>query len=133
MKYISIALLTSILSTPVFSKDVLNYVCPIDKDVRVELSLVAKESPSIGLFFQKSKYGLCIFENTPMTTLSNPRTQTQDAVWVLKLKKCDYYFDKHKSKLEVLDEVTFKESKAGHGNFLIIGKGLQPVICAAKK
>lgn len=130
MKYI---FLTLFISSPLFAKDINTYKCAIDKELSVELSLLDKSTPSVSLFNKKSKFATCQYENTPLSKMSDPRAQVQVSQWHLKLKKCDYYFDKDKDKIPVLDVAMFKESHERREYNLLIVSGKQPIKCLPKK
>ncbi|MBC7712857.1 MAG: hypothetical protein H7177_05935 [Rhizobacter sp.] len=129
MKYI---LLTLIISSPAFSKEVFNYTCPVDKNLRVEISILDSNSPTIDLFNKKSKFATCVYENTPESHKADPRAMIQDAIWQLKLKNCNYYFEKEKDKIHVDKTVSFKQAKKGP-SYLAVIENAQPLTCAPKK
>lgn len=130
MKYTLIFLLSSL---PLHAKDVHNYTCAVDKESKVELSLLDKKTPSVSLFYKNSKFATCQYENTPLSRMGDSRAQINESQWHLKLKKCDYYFEKNKDKIPVLEMAMFKESHERHGNYFLIVAGKQPINCLPKK
>lgn len=117
---------------PAFSKEVLNYTCPIDKNLKTEISLLDKNAPTIDLFYKKSKFATCLYENTPESHAADPRALIQDAIWQLKLKSCNYYFEKDRDKIHVDKSISFKQSQKGP-SYLAVVENAQPLTCTPKK
>lgn len=134
MRSLPLIFLFSLIPFTAYSKEVLEYTCPIDKNLKVELSLLDKSMPTVSLYSKKSKFASCQYESTPQSTTSNPRAQIEESQWHLKLKKCDIYFEKEKDKIKVVDKAMFKESKdPKRGNFFFIVEGQQPLKCLPRK
>lgn len=130
MKYLLFSL---IFSSQLYSKEVFVYSCEINKELKTEISLLDKNTPSVDLFYNQSKFANCLFENTPLSHPANPRAQIQEAIWQLKLKSCSYYFEKHRDKIKVDKDVTFKQSSNSRPSYLAIVENQQPVLCVPKK
>lgn len=130
MKYI---FLTLLFSSPLFAKEITEYKCGLDKELSVDLSLLDKNTPSVSFFSKKSKIATCQYENTPLSKMSDPRAIVQVSQWHLKLKKCDYYLEKHKEKMLPLELAMFKESHERREYDFLIVQGHQPLKCRPKK
>lgn len=130
MKYL---LLTLLFSSNAFCKDIYTYTCEINKDLKVEISLLDQTMPTIDLLYKNSKYAKCLYNNTPMSQMGNPRAHVQDSVWVLELKECTYYFEAHKNKIEINPTVTFSQGYKNNASFITVVKNHQPYTCIGKK
>lgn len=128
-----ILLLSLLVSFSAQAKDEHNFSCNVDKESKVELSLLDKSTPSVSLFHKKSKFATCQYENTPLTQMGNPRAQANETLWHLKLKKCDYYFEDKKEKIPVVEAAMFKQSHEKRDHYFLIVKGRQPLKCKAVK
>lgn len=130
MKYL---MLTLLFSSNAFSKDIINYNCDVDKNLKIEISLLDKNSPMLNLFYNNSKFAECSYESTAETRPVDPKAHIQVAEWHLRLKKCSYIFDKYKSKIDLMSEVTFKQYSGATPSYLMAITGIQPILCRALK
>lgn len=130
MKYLILIL---IFSKAALSKEIYNYTCAIDKDSKVELSLLDQNMPTIDLVYKNSKFAKCLYQNTPMSQRGNPRAQVQNSIWVLELKECTYYFEAHKNKIDIAPSVTFNQGYKNSANYITVVKNHQPYTCVEKK
>jgi hypothetical protein len=129
MKYIIIALA---FITSAQAKDAINYSCKVNSSIHIELSLIDKNMPSVGLFYKKNKFAQCFYETTPDSSVKNSRAQVQQSIWSLALKKCDYYSDKH-PEIVVMNDVTFKQAAGKSGSYFRVLKDTQPLFCLPLK
>lgn len=130
MKY---TILTLLFSYNLYAKDVFQYVCPIEKNLYVEISLLDQNAPNIDLFYKKSKFANCVYENTLRSRPANPRAQIQDAIWRLQLKACTTYLEAHKDKIKVAREANFKQATGKVPSYLDVVENHQPLTCYPKK
>ena len=129
MKYLIFIFL---FSHSVYAKDFTDYVCTVDSDVSVELSLLDKKNPSVSLLSKKSKFGLCFFKTLPIGIPQNQKSVSAETVWKLELKNCDYYSDKLKTKLNLLNKASFKQSPGKSASYFQLLKDQQPLFCIPK-
>lgn len=128
-----ILFLIFVFSNQLYSKDIFNYTCPIDKDKKVEISFLDKTKPSVGLFYKNSKFANCLFDNTQMSRPADRKSVSNQEIWQLKLIECTYYFENHKSKIEVATGPFFKRDLEKGGSYFSILNHSQPLACKAKK
>lgn len=117
-----------ILTQTLHAKEYSQYTCAVDKEIKVELSLLDKKNPSVSLINKNSKFGLCYFQVRP-SQLNASRALNQEIVWNLDLQKCDYYSDKLKTKLKLATNATFKQSPGKSPGYFQILKDQQPLFC----
>lgn len=129
MKYLTFMFL---FSHSLYAKDVTDYICTVDDNVSVELSLLDKKNPSASLVNKKSKFGLCFFKTLPIGIPQNQKSVSVETVWKLELRKCDYYSDKLKTKLNLLDKPSFKQSPGKSASYFQLLKDQQPLFCIPK-
>ncbi|MEA9358345.1 hypothetical protein SHI21_19070 [Bacteriovorax sp. PP10] len=129
MKYIIFSLL---FSHTVYAKNVTEYVCNIDKDIKVELSLLDAKNPSVSLIHKNAKFGLCFFETPPTKIDLDKKAVNLETLWNLELKKCTYYSDKLKSKLSLLQSSSFKQSAGKTPSYFQLLTDQQPLFCTPK-
>lgn len=129
MKYIMMAFL---FSQTLHAKDATEYICVIDKNINAELSLIDAKNPSVSLMSKDSKYALCFFKTLPFGMIQNKNSVNVEKVWKLELNKCDYYSDKLKSKLNLLNNPSFKQSPGKSASYFQLLKDQQPLFCTPK-
>jgi hypothetical protein len=129
MKYIIFSLL---FSHTVYAKNVTEYVCNIDKHMKAELSLLDAKNPSVSLINKNAKFGLCFFETLPTQLALDKKSVNLETVWNLELKKCTYYSDKLKSKLNLLQNSSFKQSSGKSPSYFQLLTDQQPLFCTPK-
>lgn len=129
MKYLIFSLL---FSHTAFAKDVTEYVCSVDKDIKIELSLLDAKNPSVSLINKEAKFGLCFFEALPINTALDKKSVNLETVWRLELKNCTYYSDKLKSKLGLLQSSSFKQSPGKAPSYFQLLTNQQPLFCTPK-
>lgn len=127
MNFIFAILLTQTLH----AKEYTQYTCAVDQDIKVELSLLDKNNPSVSLINQNSKFGLCFFKTKP-AQLNVNRAVNLESVWNLELQKCDYYSEKLKTKLQLATQVTFKQSPGKSPGYFQLLKDRQPLFCSPR-
>jgi len=129
MKFILLAFL---FSQTLFAKDATVYICTIYKNIKAELSLVDVKNPSLSLINKDSKFALCFFKTLPFGTILDKNSVALEKVWKLELNKCDYYSDKLKSKLSLLNNPSFKQSQGLSASYFQLLKDQQPLFCTPK-
>lgn len=119
------------LSRPVHSKEVLEFKCIVDKEFSIGISMIDKASPSITAYYKKNSIAQCLYENIE-SQMFKRGSHSQENIWKLRQKKCDYYGDKANSKIQLLDLVTFKQSIDLQSGFFKVLRNKQPLFCTAK-
>lgn len=119
------------LIQPAQSKEVLEFKCTVDKEFSLNLSMIDKANPSITAYSKKNSIALCLYENIG-SQMSRRGSHSQENVWKLRKKNCEYYGEKAKTKIQLLDLATFKQSIDLKSGFLKIVKNRQPYFCTAK-
>lgn len=127
MKYIIFSLL---FSHAVYAKNVTEYVCTIDKDIKAELSLLDAQNPSVSLINKNAKFGLCFFETLPTHLVLDKKSVNLETVWNLELKKCTYY--SNKLKLNLLQSSSFKQSSKKAPSYFQLLADQHPLFCIPK-
>lgn len=123
---------TLLFSQTIHAKDAVEYVCTVDKNIKIEISLLDEKNPSVSLINNNSKFGLCSFSTLPIGVFENKKSVNVETVWNLELKKCDYYSDKLKTKLSLLEKPFFKQSPGKSASYFQLLKDQQPLFCIPK-
>lgn len=126
MKYI---FFTFLISQSLYAKEISQYSCKINKELKIELSLLDRKMPSATLINKKYKFGSCFFKTLPHSNGFDNKSITAEAIWHLKLEKCEYYSDKLKNKISLADTASFKQSPGKKPSFFHVLKDLQPLHC----
>lgn len=129
MKFLIIALM---MSHPLYSKDVTEYSCKIDNDMKADISLLDPKNPSVSLINKNSKFGLCTLKTLPMSKGFDKNAVNAEAIWYFKLEKCDFYSEKLKAKVNLNKTPSFKQSPAKAPGYLHLLNDQQPLFCTAK-
>lgn len=129
MKYLIFSLFFSHL---IHAKDVTEYICSVDKDIKVELSLLDAKNPSVSLLNKEAKFGLCFYETLPAGMALDKKSVNSEIVWRLELKNCTYYSDKLKLKLSLLQNSSFKQSQGKAPGYFQLLTNRPPLFCTPK-
>ena len=117
------------MSHPLHAKEIYQYNCKISKDLKMELSLLDQKMPSVTLISKKYKFGTCFFKTLPPSNGFDKKSITTEAIWQLKLEKCEYYSDKLKNKINLTETASFKQSLGKKPSFFHVLKDQQPLYC----
>lgn len=126
-------LLLALTSNVYAARTPVQFSCPIDKTLKIEISFLDQKKPSVDLFYKKTKFGTCLYNDTIYSRRKDPRAQVVADTLRLKFDSCRYYYEDQKSKIDLVSDVTFINKKGSPVSYLRIVEGMQPLRCSALK
>lgn len=130
MKFVFIFFL---LSQQSIAKDIVEYVCLLEPDLKIELSLIDPKLPSVSLQKKDAKIARCYYHTLPSSKMANSMNVSIEADWSLRLSKCETYNEKLKGQFNLSEIASFKQAKGTSISYFRLFKDQHPLICKPKK
>ena len=125
-------LLIFLLSNQLSAKDIIEYECLVQPDLKFELSFADSKNPTISIEKKKIKIARCFYQTLPTSRTNSKKSVSTNSVWNLHLTKCESYTDKLKKLYKYSDMASFIQVKGKASSYLRIFKDQQPMACKPK-
>lgn len=125
-------LLIFLLSNQLSAKDIIEYECFVQPDLKLELSFIDSKNPTISIEKKKIKIVRCFYQTLPSSTAFDKMNVSADTVWKLRLKKCETYNDKFKDKFKYSEIASFKQARGAAPSYFRMFKDLHSMVCKPK-
>ena len=125
-------ILLFLFSSHLIAKEINEYECIAQSDLKLEISLTDSKQPTISLEKKNIKIARCFYQTLPNTKPFNKLSISADTVWNLQLLRCESYNEKFKDQFKYSEIASFKQAKSTALSYLRIFKDQQPTECTPR-
>ena len=122
-------LLLVLFSTHLIAKEIIEYECITQPDLKLGLSLTDPKHPTVILEKNNVKVARCFYQTLPTSKPYNKSNVSTDAVWSLQLQRCETYHAKLKDKFKISENASFKQALGTATSYFRMFKDQQPTEC----
>ena len=125
-------LLIYLFSQNLIAKDLTEYECIVQPDLKFQLSLTDSKNPTVIVQKKNIKIISCYYQTLPSSKPYKKMNASKNAAWNLQLSRCEIHNEKFKNLYKFAESASFKQAQASALSYFRILKDQQPMTCKPK-